>query len=201
MPSSIQGVFFDWGGVLCIDPSKGFVNYCAAEFKISPQQLEPIIRKHLPDFMLGLNEADFWNRVCTELSIPVIHYPLWGKALAAVYEPITEVITLGNKLAQLGYKVGVLSNTEPPSMEFHLQQGYDFCSVRVFSCACKLAKPNAEIYAYAAEQMGLAPEQCVLIDDRVENVHGAIHAKMHAILYQNYNGLIDELKSLLGIDL
>ena len=79
--------------------------------------------------------------------------------------------------------MGLLSNTEAPSRDFHLSLGYDFFWGRVFSCDEGLSKPDPKIYALAAERLGLALEECLMVDDREENIRGAELVGMPAHLF------------------
>ncbi len=58
----------------------------------------------------------------------------------------------------------------------------DLFDVVVDSCQVGMRKPNPAIYTYAAEQLGVAPERCVFLDDAEGNVAGAQAAGMRAIL-------------------
>lgn len=185
--SGIQVIFLDWGGVLCEDPSQGFVNYCSSFFKIPASTLRPVLLKNLPDFMQGLTEFEFWKRIARELPISSPDFSLWQKALQQVYRPHQPMLDLAKQLNKLGYRLALLSNTEPPSKQFHLQQGYDFFEQRFFSCDLNLVKPDANLFQTAIQSMGAQPEQCLLVDDRAENIQGARNIGMHAYHYQPEN--------------
>jgi putative hydrolase of the HAD superfamily len=169
----IRAVIFDWGGVICEDPGPGFIRVCSAQLGLNPQILAPVLAQHLPSFMRGLPEAEFWNVIANDLQIEPPQEPLWEKALATVYVPKPETIICAQELAQRGILLGLLTNTEPPSKHFHLSQGYDFFSARVFSSDEGILKPQPEIYHLIAQRLGLAPEQCLMVDDRAENIAGA----------------------------
>lgn len=179
----ISGIIFDWGGVICEDPSPGFVQYCSAKLHLEPTTLAPAIARHLPDFMRGLPEVDFWYRVCVDLDVVPPNQLLWGEALAAVYKPLNETISIARSLADRGIRIGLLTNTEPPSQAFHLSLGYDFFHGRVFSCAEGLSKPDPEIYRLIAQRINVPVEQCLMVDDRQENINGAMHAGMPGHLF------------------
>jgi putative hydrolase of the HAD superfamily len=65
-----------------------------------------------------------------------------------------------------GYKVGLVSNLSRSDTlwlyEFELDSHFD---ALVLSCEVGAAKPEPEIYRVAAECLGVAPEQCVFVDD------------------------------------
>ncbi|MCK5054525.1 MAG: HAD family phosphatase, partial [Anaerolineales bacterium] len=43
------------------------------------------------------------------------------------------------------------------------------------------AKPDPAVFREAARQIGLEPEACVVVEDAVVGIHGAIRAGMHAV--------------------
>lgn len=55
----------------------------------------------------------------------------------------------------------------------------------VLSSEVGMAKPNAEIYQYTAAQLGVKPQECIMIDDTPRNVEGAIQVGMRGILFED----------------
>lgn len=82
------------------------------------------------------------------------------------------------------YKVGLLSNVGSGTVEelFGDELGELFDTV-VLSYQESLAKPNPEMFALAAERMGLSTGECVMIDDMESNCDGAEIAGMQSILH------------------
>ncbi|MEG3087651.1 HAD family hydrolase [Sphingomonas sp. PB4P5] len=60
----------------------------------------------------------------------------------------------------------------------------------------KLTKPDAAIYRLALERFGLAAEQAVFVDDRLDNVDGAKAVGMHALLFTDADTLRRDLADL-----
>lgn len=52
----------------------------------------------------------------------------------------------------------------------------------VFSCSVGVKKPDARIYAIAAERLGVQVDDCLFVDDQPEFVEGAVAAGMDAVL-------------------
>jgi putative hydrolase of the HAD superfamily len=57
-----------------------------------------------------------------------------------------------------------------------------------------IAKPDSRIYLKACETAGTPPSECLFIDDREENVQGAIKAGLLGILFLNRQQLLTELR-------
>lgn len=56
-----------------------------------------------------------------------------------------------------------------------------------------LRKPDPECYKKVAETLDAAPEQLMLIDDRQDNVVGALEAGWGALLFKNEGSLRGQL--------
>jgi epoxide hydrolase-like predicted phosphatase len=64
-----------------------------------------------------------------------------------------------------------------------------------------LAKPAAEIYHLTATRLGLAPAECVFVDDLAINVRGAAAAGMVGVHHVSMSTTLAELTVLLGFPL
>lgn len=63
---------------------------------------------------------------------------------------------------------------------------------------CK--KPSREAYAHAADELGLHLQDCVMVDDSIENVHGAVSAGMIGVFYQVFERQAVELRGLFDLN-
>jgi putative hydrolase of the HAD superfamily len=66
----------------------------------------------------------------------------------------------------------------------------------VLSSEVRLVKPDPRIYELMATQLGLLPDECVMIDDVEANVLGAKDAGMQGIVYQSNGQVARELEQL-----
>jgi putative hydrolase of the HAD superfamily len=197
--ASIISVIFDWGGVLIDNPSEDLIKFCAFRLGVMPDDLKPVFSKFADDFQTGtIGECGLWQKVCGELSVlEPVSVSLWKDAVKAVFNDKPEVFELAQRLRKEGLKVGFLSNTEKPAMEYFFEKGYaEYFDAVTFSCAESVAKPDAQIYLIAAQKLGVKPEEAVFIDDRPDYIAGAVKAGMKGIVFENYDLLINELKRL-----
>lgn len=103
-------------------------------------------------------------------------------------------------LKQRGYRTWGLSNWSwemfqrilPKYRIFSLMEGM------VISGKVHMLKPNPEIYEYFLERYSLKPEECVFIDDRVENIVGAALVGIKGIVFKDAEQLSAELEPLLS---
>lgn len=70
---------------------------------------------------------------------------------------------------------------------------------RIFSTTqVERGKPYPDLYLYAADQMGVEPARCLVIEDSVPGVQGAVAAGMEVIAYST-RGDCDKLKKAGGL--
>jgi putative hydrolase of the HAD superfamily len=200
METRIEAVVFDWGGVLIENPAGPLMAYCAGALGVSVEDYMRAHGEHGDAFQRGrISEEAFWRRVCGSLGCPMPKSrSLWGEAFRAVYRPRDDVFALARQLHEGGCRTALLSNTEPPAMEFFLDLRYEMFDVPMFSCAEGSCKPEREIYEIAARKLGLTPAQCVLIDDRFDFIEGARNAGMQGVLYES---LAQVRRQLTGLEI
>jgi putative hydrolase of the HAD superfamily len=106
--------------------------------------------------------------------------------------------TLKHLAASNRCMVGALNNEARETNEyrfatFGLRQ---YFRVALSSCYLGLRKPDLAIYQRALDILGSPAERTLFIDDRAENVAGALNAGMRAIQFKNEEQLRGELASL-----
>lgn len=122
-----------------------------------------------------------------------------SEALNAIDQnvPNEELFTYIRQLKK-DYKIGLLSNIS--SNRLHIM--FESVQLSLFD-AISLSyeqgfiKPQAQAFEIAAKQLGVKPEECVLIDDQERNVTGAQATGMKAVLYKDVEQLKRDLGGLL----
>ncbi|MES2631260.1 MAG: HAD family phosphatase [Patescibacteria group bacterium] len=98
------------------------------------------------------------------------------------------------------YKIGMLSNInsrERLDIRFAPGQLDTIFDAVVASGDEGFVKPQPEIFEIAAERLGVAPEECVMIDDIIEFCDGARATGMQAIQFISNEQLITDLNTLI----
>ncbi|MDO8740988.1 MAG: HAD family phosphatase [Candidatus Woesearchaeota archaeon] len=195
----IEAIIFDWGGVLIEEPEDMRNSYCARYFKVPKSEFARVYDKFKHDFGRGIiSEETFWKNICLELKVDPPNRSLWLDACRHVYSEKKDVISIASSLHKNGYKIGLLSNTELPSMKYFCEQKYDMFDICVFSCMEGVIKPERKIYELALERLGVAAKSAVFIDDKENCTDGAKIIGMNAILFKTPEQLKKEL-ALLGV--
>lgn len=95
-----------------------------------------------------------------------------------------------------GYGVYILSNAGPEFYEYFSKYfDPDFFDGIVISSEVHIVKPDERIYRHLLRKYGLAEEECLFVDDRPDNVQGALACGLQAYRFQND---FKELKKMLG---
>ncbi len=116
-------------------------------------------------------------------------------------EPLDGLDVLKQVHATDKYFLVTLNNESRELNEYRIQHFKlaTYFSAFFSSCYLNMMKPNPKIYATALQILQRAPEQCLFIDDRQQNVESAKRFGLHAIHYTDNESLVRELRSK-GID-
>jgi len=96
------------------------------------------------------------------------------------------------------YKIALLSNVSSEAYHQFIKPIKDYFDVVVTSYQVQLAKPERAIFEYCANQLGVDPSECIMIDDSLINCEGAGTAAMQSIQYKNFIQLKTDLGALLA---
>jgi HAD superfamily hydrolase (TIGR01549 family) len=191
MQQMIEAILFDMGGTLRgskkVDPQTNSVVIREMIDLIGGQNTVEEITRLLVErseaysqwarqTLIELNEIDLWTKwllpdwpadqiapVAIELN------QLWRKATGErIIFPETREVVL--ELFRRGYRLGLVSNTvssvEVPRALEEMQLTGCFETV-ILSCVVGMRKPGADILLEAINRMGVSPERCVYIGDRI----------------------------------
>lgn len=134
------------------------------------------------------------------------HDARWHALIRAYHERWPEMLTgaisgsvaLLERLHALGTPLYAVTNWNHETFQ-HARERYAFLQIFrgiVVSGEERLIKPDLAIYRCLFERYGLAPEDCVFVDDSRVNVEGAAAAGMHVVHFRDPEQLADELRAL-----
>ena len=105
-------------------------------------------------------------------------------------------ISLLKEYKNKGYDIYYLSNMPSETFEV-LRKETDFfddtCIGGVVSAHIKMIKPNRDIYEYFLNKFSLKADECLFIDDNINNINTALEIGINAVQLKN----IDEMKNIL----
>ena len=196
----MRAVVFDFGGVLWnmrwdvareLDKAHGLPRSSVFETLYRCEAWHAVER--------GRGDRDAWRQDAHRAlearagrSLPLLHDE-WLKTQA----PITANLDLIRGLRP-GYKISILSNADVSlrrRLEHEIGIHHLFDDI-VCSAEVGMAKPERAVFDLACRRLGLAPGECVFVDDHEPNVKAAQDAGMASVLFRFDKG--DDLRALLG---
>jgi putative hydrolase of the HAD superfamily len=214
--TEIRGVITDWGGVLTT-PILTTVRAWIQADEIDWDSYRAVMRTwvaeaygeagpHNPVHALERGEcsgAEFERMLAAELlrvdGGAVVAEGLLRRMFAASVPDHAMYDTI-RALRRAGFSTALLSNSwgcdEYPHADFP-----DLFDTVVISGEVGMRKPEEGIFLYAAQTLGLTPQECVFIDDIQVNVTAATACGMTGVLHTEAAATAAALQDLLGVPL
>jgi len=202
---AIDTIIFDFGGVLYKTPDiKKLLRWqkllgIADDPEVTQLITDPSKSDLFWKVMLGkLTEEEMWSLMITRWHIPPKIGNRFLKNVMSkrrLNKPLAKFLqTLRSK-----YKTAILSNAGDKTrgtMEkvFGLHALVDEI---IISAEEGVAKPDRELYEIALQRLNSKAENCIFVDDLIENVNAAIAMGMNAILHVENNTTIASLNAMI----
>ncbi len=200
----MNGLLLDFGGVLTTNVFDSFRDFCVAE-GLDPAAVktlfrdEPRARELVRGLETGqLSDDQFGERFGELLEIED-RTGLVERLFGGI-QPDERMLTAVRRVRAEGIRTGLISNSMGSGIYDRVSFPELFDGV-VISGEVGMHKPQPEIFMLGAERAGVAPADCVFVDDLRENCAGAEAVGMTAVLHRGADGTLPELERLLGVDL
>jgi putative hydrolase of the HAD superfamily len=200
----MKGLLLDFGGVLTTNVFDSFRDFCIAEglepdavkrlFRDQPQARELVRRLETG----SLSEDGFGERFGELLGIDD-RAELVNRMFGGLRED-EQMLGAVRRARAAGIRTGLVSNSMGAGRYDRATFPELFDGV-VISGDVGMHKPQPEIFLLGAERAGVAPDECVFVDDLRENCDGAEAVGMTAVLHRGAETTLPELERLLGVEL
>jgi epoxide hydrolase-like predicted phosphatase len=200
----VKGLLVDFGGVLTTNVFESFRDFCERE-GLDPDTVKRLFREdpralgELRKLEKGeVSEEEFAERFGPIVGVSETEGLV--DRLFAGMEPDEAMIGAVKKARSGGVRTGLISNSWGHGRYDRSTFPELFDGV-VISGEVGLHKPEPQIFELGAEKVGLAPGDCVFVDDLRENCAGAEAVGMTAVLHRGADSTLPELERLLGVEL
>jgi putative hydrolase of the HAD superfamily len=144
-----------------------------------------------------VDDRQFYDTFCRETNSQP-DYDALALAGSEIFQPNVAIIPLVGALQSAGCRLGILSNTSPAHWAYCTGGRYIIIdrgfSVHALSYEIGACKPDARIFAAAAELAGVSPEEIFFVDDIAGHVAGAKAASFDAVQFTTVPALAHELR-------
>ena len=200
----IHAIIFDWGGVLEPLPGDAHVAGWERRLALEPGALTQVLwGKTWRQLSVGAtSKDDYVARIAEQLGFPDAeaghHFIEEFYTGDRFYPQVASAV----RALQSHYQLALLTNASAGQAgQAREQHGFDIHAefdVYVNSALVGMRKPDPAIFYLALEQLGVAPQQAIFLDDMVYNVDAARELGIHTVQFVDPETSLVELETLLG---
>ena len=200
----VQAIVFDWGGVMEALPGDAHLFEWERRLALAPGMLSEVLwDEQWRQLSIGATTRDEYVRsIGGQLGFPdadTARHFLEEFYVDDRFDP--DVVAVARALRGR-YKVALLSNAAPGQdtwirERFGLDVHAEF-DAYINSAHVGLRKPDPAIFRRMLDQLGVAPQQAILVDDGLRNVDSARELGIHVVQFVHPDTSLRELEALLG---
>lgn len=211
----LNGLVVDWGGVLTVGMHEAMVSWAAHE-SIDISDFVSVMHQWLgPEYAMEAAINPIHALEKGELQVPEFERHLaesltgrTGRPIAAeglldrmfrFFRHSPDMMALVRRAKTHGIHTALLSNSWGNNYPQDLFDG--MFDVVVISGEVGMRKPDAEIFHHTLDQLELAADQCVFVDDLLPNVVAARRLGFVAVHHTDYPTTAGELDILFDVEL
>jgi len=201
---NLRAVIFDYGNVICRPPTPQQLSEAAALCGLTVEDFCVAFWRNRREYDRGADPTDYWQDIAASLG-RVFDDSLMSELIRREIDfwsdLDTRLLSWTQDLRRAGFRTGILSNLPRPLGEtLRAEPGFlnHFDQV-TFSYELGVIKPEPEIYHYAIQRLGIEPAQALFLDDRPENVQGALATGLNAQIFTTWEDFLTHHRARYGL--
>ncbi|OGD09863.1 hypothetical protein A2397_04770 [Candidatus Amesbacteria bacterium RIFOXYB1_FULL_44_23] len=188
----IKAVIFDFGGVVHSLGKRKLSEILVERTNKKLEEIKPLLGPLLLEMSVkAINEDQFWEMLGGKTE------GVWEEQMRydCIHSPVVELV---KKLKRKKITTAVLSNTIAPHAEILANRGWYKYFDRVFlSFEIGLRKPDIKAYEHVLKELGVTGEECIFIDDILENLGPAKSLGIKTVLATSPDQVVREVRELI----
>jgi epoxide hydrolase-like predicted phosphatase len=199
---SIRAIYFDLGGVIVRTEDKTARTRLGDEFGMSYDEIDKFVFECESARLASLgkiSEDEHWLDVTRRLKQPESDMPRIREAFFGGDNIDHQLVNLLRGL-RVTHKTGLISNAWSGLRSWithhQFEDAFDYLTI---SAEVGIAKPDARIYKYALEKLGVTAQEAIFVDDVQKNISACEALGMHGILFRSAEQVTAEIKQTLQI--
>ncbi len=185
----------DYAEVITVAQPRQSIEAMAGLLGLDPVTFEERYWRHRPPYDRGASAEAYWATVAeAELDDDELFAELLRVDVASWIHLNPATLEVLGALHGRGHELSLLSNAPRELAEAVISQTemaiFDHL---IFSSDIGLTKPDPEAFDAALRRIGREPHEVLFIDDRAENVQGALEAGLRALRFHSPRQLADDL--------
>ncbi len=196
--TKITTLFFDIGGVILTNGWDSVARHAAiVKFQLDAAEFEARHALANPEWERGEISLEEYLEQTIFYSERKFSLKEFEDFMYAQSKAMQESLEFVRRIARSGrYLMAAINNEAAEINAYRIQQFglRDIFAAFFSSCYVGIRKPEVGIYQMALRVMQRSADECVFVDDRAENVKGAVSAGLNGIQFQNVAQLSAELK-------
>ena len=196
-----QFIYFDLGNVLLTFDAQIACRQMAELTGLAAERIRDIVFRSRLQWRYERGEVssrEFYDEFCavshTQPDYDALHFA--NSAMFALNVPVIPIVA---HLWAARYRLGILSNTCAAHWHYvgdgRYKAIHDLFEVYVLSHRERCCKPETAIYERAVQRCGVEPHRIFFVDDRPENVDGALQVGLDAVRFEGARQLAEALRS------
>jgi len=196
---TIRSLLLDFGGVISQPQNKNHLDNMLKILNQNTSNFEDIYRKFRGNYDNGtLSGEEYWIN-----TINHIGYRLNKNEIKElISEDIKSWMKINDKMFSFimdvrkrVYNLSIISNM-PVDLLYYMKKHLDWLEIfdeLTFSCEIGVNKPDPRIFLHCIDRINVSPNECLFVDDSMENVKGAIMVGLNAIHFTSFDEFSEEL--------
>lgn len=204
MSFEIKAIIFDYGNVLCDPQPPEDIRAMAAAVNLPPDEFTTLYWRNREAYdRAEMDPGQYWSGLAGRQLDPAQIKELVDLDNRSWTHPREKMLPYVDAVRQKGLRTALLSNL-PVTLRDALENDCPWLprfDVRTYSCDIRKTKPNRAMYDACIRDLGVKPPEALFLDDRPENVKGAMERGVHGLLFESPERALLDLSAQYGISL